>query len=229
MPNLQDKDSNVGNCLILPATMWDVRRLRPSRVCLLAHTAIKLQLPDTFSFPPPLHPRLASVEGFAVCCFSEGAPNLRLMTGASRPGSMHPGRLPQPQGIFRTKIFPQRGPGYRLLCPAERIQQSPGETAATGSGSGVIRAVAFVVYTKPKESHKDASEAGAWQGPTGAVMNENVRDPVTTRQALHPGIMPPCLQKRPQINLLLHRFLTTFYPKTLGQSLRVKSLVEARY
>lgn len=88
--------------------------------------------------------------------------------------------------------------------------------------------MAFVVYTKPKESHKDAREAGAWQGPMGAVMNENVRDLVTIRQALHLGIMPPCPQKLPQINLLLHRFLTTFYPKTLGQSLRVKSQIEAR-
>lgn len=92
------------------------------------------------------------------------------------------------------------------------IQQSPGETAATGSGSGVIRAAAFVIYTKPQESHKDTREAGAWQGPTGAVMNENLWDPVTIRQARHAGIMPPYPQMFPQIHSLL-QFLTTFYPK----------------
>lgn len=48
-------------------------------------------------------------------------------------------------------------------------------------------------------------------------MNENVWDPATVQQAPHPGFMPPCPQSLPKISLLLHRFLTTFYPKTLGK------------
>lgn len=48
-------------------------------------------------------------------------------------------------------------------------------------------------------------------------MNENVWDPATVQQAPHPGFMPPCPQSLPKINLLLHRFLTTFYPKTWGK------------
>lgn len=98
-----------------------------------------------------------------MCSLPEEGPNVRLMAGTSRPGSPTPrqaattpaSRSPQ------DKDCPQGGPGWWPLCPAERIQQSPGETAAAGSGSGVIRAVSFVVYTKTKESHKDATEAGA--------------------------------------------------------------------
>lgn len=90
-------------------------------------------------------------------------------------------RHPSLRGSSGQRSF-QRVPRQRPWYPAERIQQSPEETAALGSGSGVIRAVAFVVYTKPKEPHKDAAETGAWQGLMGAVMNGNVWDPITAWQ-----------------------------------------------
>lgn len=39
-------------------------------------------------------------------------------------------------------------------------------------------------------------------------MNENVGDPVTTRQALLPGSVTECPEKLPEINLLMPKFLT---------------------
>lgn len=153
LPNFQDEDSNVCIGLILPATMdrhsglepiLQIGRLRPSRVTSWPTQLANHSLMLCFPSPSSVYSR------FAMCCFPKGQSNFRLMAKASSLGFTYPGRLaqPQPQSIFRTKIPPREGLG-RGHCVLLRGSSSHQEKLQPGSGSGVIRAAAFVLYTKP--------------------------------------------------------------------------------
>lgn len=112
-----------------------IRRLRPSRV-----TSWPTQLANhslMLCFPSP-----SSVYGsFAMCCLPEGQSNSWLHVPKKAGTTL-------PQSIFRTKISPREGLGGGH-CVLLRGSSSHQEKLQPGSESGVIRAAAFVLYTKP--------------------------------------------------------------------------------